>query len=379
MLLAVTSAFAYGTPGITSDDFSTRLNAALIGFGNYQDITATDQHMTTDGYEVYTYKVNAATITTTSDPDSGILMTVEMSFPYDVISDMMEETSAVISSFYTDSVLSTRIFKATKFLNELAVAITSSTGLTTEVDIEGYTLTLNFGGLDVVYTFSVDLDGGSPSSNSESQSGIVGETVSELNAVQAAKNYLDYSAFSREGLIKQLKYEGHSNTDAAYGADYSGADWNEQAAKSAKSYLDYTSFSRQGLIKQLEYDGFTHEQAVYGADASGFGNDESPSSNISSGETISQKNAVHSAKNYLDYAAFSRKGLIKQLEYEGYSNADAVFGTDNAGADWKEQAVKCAKAYLDFSAFSKKELVKQLEYDGFSHEQAVYGADGAGL
>ena len=26
------------------------------------------------------------------------------------------------------------------------------------------------------------------------------------------------------------------------------------------------SFSKSGLIEQLEYEGFTHEQAVYGAD-----------------------------------------------------------------------------------------------------------------
>ena len=42
---------------------------------------------------------------------------------------------------------------------------------------------------------------------------------------------------------------------------------NEQAAKSAKNYLDNSAFSRQGLIEQLssEYgDGFTYAQAVYG-------------------------------------------------------------------------------------------------------------------
>ena len=41
---------------------------------------------------------------------------------------------------------------------------------------------------------------------------------------------------------------------------------NEQAVKKAKSYLSYTSFSYQGLVEQLEYEGFTHTQAVYGAD-----------------------------------------------------------------------------------------------------------------
>jgi hypothetical protein len=30
------------------------------------------------------------------------------------------------------------------------------------------------------------------------------------------------------------------------------------------SYLDITSFSKSGLVHQLEFDGFTHSQAVYG-------------------------------------------------------------------------------------------------------------------
>ncbi len=41
--------------------------------------------------------------------------------------------------------------------------------------------------------------------------------------------------------------------------------WNEQAFKSAKSYLDYSSLSLTGLIGQLEYEGFTYAQASYGA------------------------------------------------------------------------------------------------------------------
>ena len=41
------------------------------------------------------------------------------------------------------------------------------------------------------------------------------------------------------------------------------------ALKSAKSYLDIMPFSYEGLIEQLEYEGFTHEQAVYGAKSVG--------------------------------------------------------------------------------------------------------------
>ena len=52
--------------------------------------------------------------------------------------------------------------------------------------------------------------------------------------------------------------------------DNCGADWKEQAAKSAENYLSTMSFSRDGLIQQLEFEGFTNEQAVYGAEANGY-------------------------------------------------------------------------------------------------------------
>lgn len=95
------------------------------------------------------------------------------------------------------------------------------------------------------------------------------ETVSQQNAVRKAKSYLDYTAFSHDGLIAQLEYDQFSPADALYGADYSGADWNEQAAAKAKSYMEYSAFSRGSLIAQLEYDKFTEAQAEYGANAVG--------------------------------------------------------------------------------------------------------------
>ena len=95
-------------------------------------------------------------------------------------------------------------------------------------------------------------------------------TTGELNALESAKAYLNYTAFSYDGLISQLLYEGYTKSEAKYGADHCGADWNEQAAKSATAYLKYTSFSRQGLIDQLEYEGFTYAQAVYGVEQNGY-------------------------------------------------------------------------------------------------------------
>ena len=98
-----------------------------------------------------------------------------------------------------------------------------------------------------------------------------------------------------------------------------------------------------------------------------------------SGETISQKNAVKKAKSYLDYSAFSHDGLVAQLEYEQFSHADAVYGADNSGANWNEQAAKKAKQYMEYSAFSRGSLIEQLKYEKFTQEQAEYGANAVGL
>ena len=95
------------------------------------------------------------------------------------------------------------------------------------------------------------------------------ETVSQKNARRSAASYLDYSAFSRTGLIKQLEYEGFSPSDAAYAVDAMNADWNAQAAESATQYLEYSSFSHSGLVDQLIYEGFTPTEAEYGVSTTG--------------------------------------------------------------------------------------------------------------
>ena len=90
------------------------------------------------------------------------------------------------------------------------------------------------------------------------------------NALRMAYSYLNYTAFSFNGLVDQLEYEGFSPDACKYAAENCGADWKEQAVKMAKKYLDYTAFSKQGLIEQLEYEVFTHKQAVYGVEKNGY-------------------------------------------------------------------------------------------------------------
>ena len=48
--------------------------------------------------------------------------------------------------------------------------------------------------------------------------------------------------------------------------DALNADWNQQKAA---EYLDFSSFSRGGLIEQLAFEGFTQAQAEYGVSTTG--------------------------------------------------------------------------------------------------------------
>ena len=86
--------------------------------------------------------------------------------------------------------------------------------------------------------------------------------------LRTAENYLEYSAFSKSGLGKQLDFEGFSKSEVEYALDNIEADWYYQAARMAKQYLDYSSFSRSGLVKQLKFEGFTTKQAEYGVEQS---------------------------------------------------------------------------------------------------------------
>lgn len=113
------------------------------------------------------------------------------------------------------------------------------------------------------------------------------------------------------------------------------------------------------------------------AGASGNGNN---SNDGTEDWTNEQKNAYSSAKQYLQYTAFSRQGLIDQLSSEygdGYPEDVAEFAVEQleerGEVDWYEQAEKSARQYLEYSSFSKKELIDQLssEYgENFTQDQA---------
>ncbi|MFD6177139.1 MULTISPECIES: Ltp family lipoprotein [unclassified Isoptericola] len=102
-----------------------------------------------------------------------------------------------------------------------------------------------------------------------------GPTVAQQNALESAQSYLEYSGFSKQGLLDQLTSEygdGFETADATWAIKHVDADWKAEAVESAESYLEYDSFSRSGLIDQLssEYgDQYTRAQAEYAADQVG--------------------------------------------------------------------------------------------------------------
>ena len=110
-------------------------------------------------------------------------------------------------------------------------------------------------------------------------------------------------------------------------------------------------------------------------DEPSYSNNDNDTTYGDTGAPMGERNALASAKQYLNSMAFSYSGLIEQLEYEGYSNSEATYAADNCGADWYEQAALSAKQYLNSMSFSRQGLIEQLEYEGFTYDQAVYGVE----
>lgn len=94
--------------------------------------------------------------------------------------------------------------------------------------------------------------------------------------------------------------------------------------------------------------------------------------------SMGERNALAKAKEYLRVMAFSYNSLVRQLEFEGFTQDECAYGVDNCGANWNEQAVRKANEYLKSGSFSRQGLINQLLFEGFSQEQAEYGVSKVG-
>lgn len=95
--------------------------------------------------------------------------------------------------------------------------------------------------------------------------------------------------------------------------------------------------------------------------------------------TETQQKALDKANEYVDTLPLSRKGLIKQLEYDGYTTDVATYAADNCSANWNKEAKEMAEQYMDSTTYTYKDMVQQLETEGFTKEQAKFGAKAVGL
>lgn len=163
--------------------------------------------------------------------------------------------------------------------------------------------------------------------------------------------------------VKSSASSDGSFSDGSSWQSPSGTTSQRNALVRAKSYLQSSSFSYESLIHQLEYEGFSNADATYAVRNCG---------------ANWYEQALKKAKSYLRSSSFSYSGLIHQLEYEKFTSEQAKYGVDNCGANWYEQAAKKAASYMRFSSFSRDRLIEQLTYEGFTVAQAEYGASKVG-
>ena len=89
------------------------------------------------------------------------------------------------------------------------------------------------------------------------QGNTTGFTDSQRKAFNEALSYLEAGAFSRYGLIEQLKEDSIPFLDANFAVDHLKVDWYEQAYREAKDYLKIRTYTLEEMIEQLKEDRFS--------------------------------------------------------------------------------------------------------------------------
>ncbi len=110
-----------------------------------------------------------------------------------------------------------------------------------------------------------------------------------------------------------------------------------------------------------------------------------PFRTTSSGSSVPEQNAINSAKQYLQTQAFSKQGLIDQLDSsfgDKFPAGVATAAVNSLNVNWDAEAVQAAKQYLQTESFSCQGLIQQLSSSfgsKFTPAQAQYGAQKVGL
>ena len=82
--------------------------------------------------------------------------------------------------------------------------------------------------------------------------------------------------------------------------------------------------------------------------------------------------SVKEARSILECFGSSYENMIIALERDlKFSHEEAVYGADNCGADWKEEALRAARKCLEKNGeYSFEKMVFQLQIFNFTQEEA---------
>lgn len=185
-----------------------------------------------------------------------------------------------------------------------------------------------------------------------------------LNIVDAQGNYFSLNAGEKSYDFTSLTFNMNSD------------DLRNEIKKYSKGDLLLVTCN---CISVGEFLGYSFETIkIEDATTAGTTNSNGTATGHTSSATLGEKNALASAKDYLEYSSFSETGLRNQLAFEEYADNEIEYAIANLDVDWKQQAVKMAKSYLDTMSFSKEELRKQLIFEGFTEEQVDYALSEVG-
>lgn len=135
------------------------------------------------------------------------------------------------------------------------------------------------------------------------------------------------------------------------------------------------------IEKEVASEDYTDTTTSSSDDDTDYSSDDDTSTSSSFTDDYSaldyeSQNCYDQAMSYLDFMAFSRNGLIHQLQYEGYTDnaiSNALDLLEKYYVSWDTEAVKKAQEYMETFSFSQQRLYEQLIHDGFTEEQANYG------
>lgn len=212
--------------------------------------------------------------------------------------------------------------------------------------------------------------------------------------------------YSKTSIGDKLAYRGYSDDEIAYALENCTADWNEQALLRTPSYTNGGRTREKTFELMKDYDGFSEEEINYALDNCGVdwdnqlkvcvdsyadiysraeiiekskycGHSEEDTARETDSRNINwTERAAARATSALEWSEYSYSGMKKYLENVGFSPEEALFGADNCGADWNEQAAERLEYYIGyFDEMTREEMLYALADDGFTDEEIAYAAE----